>query len=412
MVGLLAMVVLVAMGEKMAERYLPLYLTALGGGTLAIGLLGYLDNQLSALYSFFGGYIGERLGMKRALRLFNAMAMAGYLLVIAIPSWPTAILGAMLFISWTAISLPATMDLVSTVAPKNKRAMGVSMHSLVKRIPMALGPLLGGYCIDYWGRDDGMRIAFVIALVLTGAGLALQERLITDTGARKRERAELNPIRLFPLMNGSLRNLLVSDILVRFCEQIPAVFVVVWCCDLIEDRVTAAEFGWLTTIEMATAVLCYVPVAYWADRLGKKPFVLMTFVFFTLFPVALLMSHSFWPLVGAFVVRGLKEFGEPTRKALIMDLAPEDRKAAVFGLYYLLRDVVVAFAAAGGAVLWYYSPELNLWTAFAFGVAGTLWFAVRGKDVEGRDDTEWGENRRVDVESAKPAEGVRKASDK
>ncbi|MBM3290302.1 MAG: MFS transporter [Candidatus Hydrogenedentes bacterium] len=381
MVGLLAMVVLVALGEKMGERFLPLYLVALGGGNLALGLLGYLDNQLSAIYSFFGGYIGERLGMKRALRLFNAMAMAGYALIIAVPSWPAAIIGAMLFISWTAISLPATMDLVSGVVPKHKRAMGVSMHSLVKRIPMALGPLLGGYCIDAWGRDTGMRIAFAVALAMTVVALVLQERLVHEPAPAPRGRAELNPIKLMPLMGRDLRNLLVSDILVRFCEQIPSVFVVVWCCDLIANKVTAAQFGLLTTIEMATAVLCYVPVAYWADRLGKKPFVVMTFVFFTLFPIALLYSQSFWPLAGAFIVRGLKEFGEPTRKALIMDLAPEDRKAAVFGLYYLLRDLVVALAAAAGAVLWHYSPTLNLWTAFAFGAAGTVWFALRGNDV-------------------------------
>lgn len=382
LVGLLAMVVLVAMGEKMGERFLPLYLESLGGGLLAPGLLGYLDNQLSALYSFFGGYIGERLGMKRALRLFNVMAMAGYALIITVPSWPTAIIGAMLFISWTAISLPATMDLVSGIAPKNKRAMGVSMHSLIKRIPMALGPLLGGYCIDAWGRDTGMRIAFAVALAMTVVALILQERLVHEPAVTKRDNAELNPFKLLPLMSGGLRNLLVSDILVRFCEQIPAVFVVVWCCDLIANKVSAAEFGWLTTIEMATAVLCYVPVAYWADRLGKKPFVLMTFVFFTLFPVALLYSQSFWPLAVAFVIRGLKEFGEPTRKALIMDLAPEDRKAAVFGLYYLLRDCIVAIAAGGGAVLWAYSPALNLWTAFGFGLAGTVWFALRGRDLE------------------------------
>ena len=253
MVGLLAMVILVAMGEKMGERFLPLYLVALGGGNLALGLLGYLDNQLSAIYSFFGGYIGERLGMKRALRLFNFMAMAGYALIIAVPSWPTAIIGAMLFISWTAISLPATMDLVSGVAPKNKRAMGVSMHSMVKRIPMALGPLLGGVCIDQWGRDTGMRIAFAVALAMTVLALVLQERLVHEPEARPRGKAELNPFKLLPLMNGDLRNLLVSDILVRFCEQIPAVFVVVWCCDLIANNVTATEFGLLTTIEMATA---------------------------------------------------------------------------------------------------------------------------------------------------------------
>jgi MFS family permease len=259
--------------------------------------------------------------------------------------------------------------------------MGVTMHSLVKRIPMALGPLLGGYCIDAWGRDTGMRIAFAVALAMTLLALVLQERLVHEPPNNKRDKAEPNPFKLLPLINGDLRNLLVSDILVRFCEQIPAVFVVVWCCDLITNKVTAAQFGWLTTIEMATAVLCYIPVAYWADRLGKKPFVVMTFVFFTLFPVTLLYSQSFWPLAGAFIVRGLKEFGEPTRKALIMDLAAEDRKAAVFGLYYLLRDLIVALAAGGGAILWYYSPALNLWTAFAFGLAGTLWFLLHGRDV-------------------------------
>jgi MFS family permease len=118
-----------------------------------------------------------------------------------------------------------------------------------------------------------------------------------------------------------------------------------------------------------------------ADRFGKKPFVLITFAFFTCFPLALMHANSLVPLIAVFVLRGLKEFGEPTRKALIMDLAPEGRKAAMFGLYYLLRDVIVAFAAFGGALLWRISPELNLKVAFGFGILGTLWFALRGSSV-------------------------------
>ena len=47
--GLLSMCILVGMGEKMAERFLPIYLIALGAGPLAIGLLNGLDNLLSAL---------------------------------------------------------------------------------------------------------------------------------------------------------------------------------------------------------------------------------------------------------------------------------------------------------------------------------------------------------------------------
>jgi MFS family permease len=130
---------------------------------------------------------------------------------------------------------------------------------------------------------------------------------------------------------------------------------------------------------MVTAMLIYIPVAYLADRGQKKPFVVITFGFFTLFPLSLLLGQSFHLLIAAFIVRGLKEFGEPTRKALIMDLAPEDRKAATFGLYYLIRDVIVSVAAFGGAFLWLLSPATNFLVAFGFGLTGTVWFALRGR---------------------------------
>jgi MFS family permease len=135
---------------------------------------------------------------------------------------------------------------------------------------------------------------------------------------------------------------------------------------------------------MVVAMLVYIPIAYLADRSMKKPFVVTTFVFFTVFPLLLLFSRSFEWLAFAFIVRGLKEFGEPTRKAMIMDLAPENLKASSFGAYYLIRDVIVAFAAFGGAFLWNVSPQVNFLTAFSFGILGTLYFAIKGKDMSPR----------------------------
>lgn len=394
-VGMLCMVILVGMGEKMAERFLPIYLMALGGGALSIGLLNGLDNLLSALYSFPGGYLSDRLGTKRALLVFNIVAMCGFLVVILIPAWQAVLVGAVFFLSWTAISLPATMSLVAKVLPMNKRTMGVSMHSLVRRIPMALGPILGGLCIGFWGERDGVRMAFVAALLLSILAAVLQQKLIEDDppekmGDRLSNKPEKNPLRLFHKMSPSLKRLLVSDILVRFCEQIPYAFVVVWCMKTISAPVTAFQFGILTSIEMVTALLIYIPVAYLADRGTKKPFIVTTFIFFTLFPLVLLLCKSFMWLSLAFILRGLKEFGEPTRKALIMDLAPEDRKAAMFGLYYLLRDVIVSVAAFGGAFLWMIGPTTNFLVAFLCGLLGTIGFALWGRDLS---NSEYDEKR-------------------
>ncbi len=332
--------------------------------------------------------LSDRIGTKKSLMIFNLVAMAGFTLVIAVPAWQAVLGGAVLFISWSAISLPATMSLMYKVLPQNKRTMGVSMHSLVRRIPMALGPLLGGLFIGIWGEQNGVRLAFSAALLMAVAALLLQQRMIDDdspdryiTPDAHEPAPEKNPLKLLAFMNPAMKNLLVTDILIRFCEQIPYAFVVIWCMKTITESVSALQFGLLTTIEMTTAVLVYIPVAYLADRSNKKPFVLMTFVFFTLFPLVLLFSRSFEWLLAAFILRGLKEFGEPTRKALIMDLSPDYCKAGMFGLYYLIRDVFVSLAALGGAFLWQISPQANLITAFTFGIVGTVGFAVFGRDV-------------------------------
>ncbi|OGV45600.1 MAG: MFS transporter [Lentisphaerae bacterium GWF2_44_16] len=380
--GLLCMVLLIGMGEKMSERFLPVYLMALGGGALGIGLLNGLNNLLSALYSFPGGYLSERIGPKKSLLVFNIIAILGFLIVILVPHWIAVIVGACFFLSWTAVSLPATMSLIADILPKNKRTMGVTVHSLIRRIPMALGPVLGGMCIEVWGVTDGIRIAFVIATVLALVATVIQQILIEEKNQKKAEMPEKNPLKFLKYLTPPLRMLLVSDILVRFCEQIPYAFVVIWCMKTIAHPVTPVEFGLLTTVEMTTAVLVYIPVAYLADKTSKKPFVIITFAFFTLFPLSLLFCHSFMWLLPAFVLRGLKEFGEPTRKAMIMDLAPEGLKASVFGLYYLIRDTIVSLAAFGGAFLWELSPSMNFIAAFIFGMIGTVGFAIFGKDMQ------------------------------
>ncbi len=117
-----------------------------------------------------------------------------------------------------------------------------------------------------------------------------------------------------------------------------------------------------------------IPVAHLADRHGLRPFILATFVFFTVFPLTLLWADSFGWLALAFVVRGLKEFGEPARKSLIITLAPSEFRARTYGAYYLIRDCAVTSGSLLGAWLWSIGPQVNFLAAAIRGAAGTVWF--------------------------------------
>jgi MFS family permease len=127
---------------------------------------------------------------------------------------------------------------------------------------------------------------------------------------------------------------------------------------------------------MVTAIASYVPAAALAGRTEKKPFVLLTYVFFTLYPLAILSSRSFGQLVAAYAIGGLREIGEPARKALIVDLADPAGRGRTVGTYYAIRGFSVAGAAAVGGALWSVRPALTFAAAGALGIAGTLWAII------------------------------------
>ena len=147
----------------------------------------------------------------------------------------------------------------------------------------------------------------------------------------------------------------------------------IWALEVV--RITPAQFGLLISVLMATAIASYFPAAALAGRAERKPFVLLTYVFFTLYPVAILVSTTFGHLIAASVVGGLREIGEPARKALIVDLSDPRARGRTVGVYYAIRGFAVAGAAALGGALWTIRPAWTFLAAGSLGVAGTLWAA-------------------------------------
>lgn len=376
--GLLAGTVLLGLSERVGERFLPLLLALLGGGPWVIGGYQASSNLLGAAAALPGGMLSDRLGSRRATWMLGLFAASGFALLAFASTWPLAILGALLALSWSAVSLPAALVLVTRAIPARNTSWGVSVHSLIRRVPMALGPLIAGSLMARWGEREGLRVSFALAAALAVAAVLVQAwlfrgvRVVPEPVAPPRA---FHPWRALRTMSAPLRGLLVADTLVRFCEQIPYAFVVLWCMREMPGRIGALRFGQLTALEMVVAAASYLPGAWLSGRIGKPWTVALTFVFFTAFPLALLASRSSGMLVLAFALRGMKELGEPTRKSLILDLCPPEARATHFGLYYLLRDTCAAVAAALGAWLWVQGPAWNLLGAAGFGLLGTLGFA-------------------------------------
>jgi len=372
---LLIALVLAGTGEKLWLGFAPKYLQFLGASVFIIGLFDALQTLLGALYAYPGGWLTDRLGQRRALMLFSALSLAGYVLVLVWQHWLALVLGAFLYLAWSALSLPTTFTIVATSLEARRHTMGIGIQSMVRRVPMMLGPLIGGWLITRFGWTTGIQHALLGCILLSLLTMGFQWFIFEKEPVRQQavQNADFqNFMGVVKSFSPALRELLVSDILIRFCERIPYAFVILWAMN--HAGVTARQFGILVSCEMVTAMVCYIPVAHLADKYGRRIFVLVTFGFFTLFPISLIWAHSFGTLVVAFVVRGLKEFGEPARKALIIGEAVPELRARTYGAYYLIRDCVVTSGSFLGAWLWSIGPKANFLGAAICGVLGMLWF--------------------------------------
>jgi MFS family permease len=363
-------VFLISLGEELWKKFLPKYLEALGASVLAIGVFGTVKDFLDAVYQYPGGWLADRLGRRKAFLIFVTLACVGYLIFLFSQSWIFVFVGLAFVMAWSSMASPAIFAVIGDSLPRERRAIGFTVQSILKRVPVVIAPVIGGSLIVGLGILAGVRTGLAITLIL--AAVAVLILLAVNIPVARGESTNVRGV--WRSFHAALKRLLVSDIIIRVCEGMSDVFIVLYVTNII--GISLAEYGVLVAIQMMTSIVVYIPAAKLADRIGRKPFVIATFLCFALFPLAVIASGSFAMLVLAFVIGGLREIGEPSRKAMIVDFAEPHLRARSVGLYYLVRSLSITPAAVIGGLLWTLSPETPFLTAGAIGLIGTVVFAL------------------------------------
>ena len=365
-----AAVFLLGLGEELWKKYLPKYLEALGATAPILGLFGTAENFFDAVYQYPGGWLADRIGRRRAFLGFVVLAATGYLIYLSSRSWPLVFLGLAFAMAWQSMASPAIFAIIGDSLPPERRAMGFTVQSILKRVPIVFAPLIGGLLIAKLGLLEGIRSGLAITLGLAIITVLLLSRI--NVAVRARDSIKIRGV--WRSFDGALKRLLISDIIVRMCEGMTGVLTILYVTNV--QGFSARRFGTLIAIQMVTSIIVYIPAGKIADRVGRKPFVILTFICFALFPLAIVLASSFTLLALAFVVGGLREIGEPSRKAMIVDFAHANLRARTVGLYYLVRSLSITPAAAIGGLLWKLSPEVPFVTATAIGIVATIVFAI------------------------------------
>ena len=347
-IALLAALFLVGLGEELWSPYLPKYLDALGASILVIGLWSAGKNLLEGFLFWGGGELSNRLGTRGTLALVGLVPLAGYGVFLATSSVPAAIVASFLIGSWEALAVPATFAVVGKSTEPGARTMAFALQSIQKRLPKIVGPLIGGLVLSAVGVTQGVRALLWVALACVLVSIAVQWRML-----EKREPAPpatISKREVWRAMPPFLKRLWWSDMIVRWCDWLVRDFVVLYCIDVL--GVTPAFYGGLIAFQMTIALLTYLPVGAIVEKGHHRPFIGLTFAFFTLVPLCLALARGKVSLVIAFLAYGLREIGEPARKSLITSLFPAEYRARGVGLYWGWRAFAIWPAPIVGALIW------------------------------------------------------------
>jgi MFS family permease len=386
----LVTVLFFGLGEQLWSQFMPVYLDAQvkplareaaearavsWAALWTVGVYAAVRNLLEGFCYIGGGQLTARLGDRGSLILFAVLTVSGYVLFLTVSATWAAVAAALLILGWEPLSVPVTFTTVGSTVSADRQGMAFAIQSIQKRLPKILGPLLAGFVLAACerglgdptaGRIVGMRALVMGALVLGLASLAIQLRWMPHHKAPPPGPPATTILRA---MHPTLRRLLLAEVFTRWCDWLVREFVVLY---LVLVRGVPVEMaGTLFAVQNVTALLTYLPIGRLTQRVGLQPFIGLTFVFFALFPLVLALVPDA-ALVVAFVVYGLREVGEPARKALITSLMPEAVRARGVGLYWGLRSFAICSAPLAGAAVWYaFGPERLLYAAFLLGCVGT-----------------------------------------
>ena len=384
------------LSEEIWSNFLSIYFKdltdAVPKAALFVGFTSSAKNLLEGFGYIIGGSVAHRMGPRVALAVSAIPMTIGFTVMLATRDPWAIVFGALLMTNWEPLSVPATFDIVGSEVPKNRRTIAFAVQSIQKRLPKVIGPAVGGavFVIGFW-------VNLTVAFALVGLSVILQLALT------KRMRPKPDPThvpfrKILADMPRDLRLLLTAEIFIRWGDWFARDFAVLYVVSLLTQQFGWAESnavrvsGGLMAVMSFTALATYVPIAKWVDRSASpRPFIGTTFLLFALFPILLVLLPKasvamglpvMVGLVVTFVVNGLRELGEPARKALISTGFPPDVRARAVGLYWGLRSFAFFPAPMVAAILWQsIGPDATFLIGGSIGLVGTAWFAATSRQA-------------------------------
>jgi len=362
--------------SEMVYPILPIYLaTQLGAGPAIIGLIEGIAESIASLLKVFSGYFSDKIKSRRPFAIlgYASSALGKFFLYIS-TTWSHVLVGRIIDRFGKGVRTAPRDALIADSARINKKGAAFGLHRALDTSGATIGVVWAYFLIkNFKGEFKNIFLFSLIPAVLGAAFLFLvkeKRAALKDSHQKlqfkwqaldKRLKLFLIFTFIFTLGNSSNQFLLLRA--KNLGNSLPRIILFYLVYNIIYSLVS-------------------YPAAHLSDRIGRKKFLVLGYLFYGLVYLGFAINESssmFWFLFGIY---GLyMGFTEGVEKALIADIAPTGLRATAIGLHATLAGIGLLPASLFAGILWkFFGAAAPFYFGGFMGIIASvgLWFILRG----------------------------------
>lgn len=377
------------LGFGLVMPLLPIYARSFGATGTQLGFLTASFAITRAITTFPGGWLSDKMGRKKPiiaglLAYSVVMALYGFSQDVNHLILLRALQGIASGIVWPVIS---TM-IVDIVMPKD-RGKALGLYEMMWFLGMVVGPGLGGLLTDAFTIAAPFFVCGGLAflsMILVAYTVQETAQIVNNLGTSQ---TKLNPSSETSLDRASQNN---SSKGVKQLTPYPIIFlglcityfVTAFSSSLIQPvlsvyanevlGISTMGVGMLFTIMGIVTLFTTLPMGTAADRVGRKPILVLGVILDATSAFLIIFSGSFWPLFFVMMIRGFGRAAiNPSVTAMFSNVVSDLKRGKGMGIFNSFQNVGLVVGATVGGFLYEFSSSETPFVACAIlGMIGVV----------------------------------------
>lgn len=331
---------------EMILGVLPLFIVRDLGATAAIlGLIEGASDAVNYIFRVIAGVLTDKIGRRKPLVLVGyGLSSIAKPLFALVGSWPQAFAVRLTDRAGKGTRTSPRDALISDSVAKSEAGKGFGLHRSLDQLGAVLGPLFAFAAIPF----IGIRGVFWVSFIPAALGLLILVFFVKDTRGKVRQGTAFQNVRT--VLNREFIFLLVFlGIFAIGAYNFSFILLEAGSLGIQENDAPLVY----AVLNVAT-VLIGLPAGILADRVGKLPVLLVSYLVFfaTSTGGIFLPGFPFYAFLLAFLFGSYLAISETVQRALIPDFTRPELKGTAYAVYYTLIGICSLVANSIFGFLW------------------------------------------------------------